>query len=54
MSLDRLKIQEESILSMKIRADNIDLVDAECFNCFPSISSNCKIIYCCFEKAEQY
>ena len=42
----RLKIREENILSMKIRANDIDLIDAERFDSFFSVIFNCKIKYC--------
>ena len=35
---------------MKITANDIDLIDAECFDSFSSIIFNCKIKYCCFNK----
>ena len=38
------------ILSMKIRAIDIDLKDAEHFDSFSSIIFNCEIKYCCFNK----
>ena len=41
-NLGRLKIREENILSMKIRADDIDIIDAERFDSFSSIIINCK------------
>ena len=48
--LGRLKIQEENIFSMKIRANDIDLTDAEHFDSFSSVIFNCKIKYCRFDK----
>ena len=41
-------------MSMKIRANEIDLKDAERFGSFPSTIFNCKIKHCRFKKAEQY
>ena len=35
---------------MKIRANDIDLIDAERFDGFSSVIFNCKIKYCCFNK----
>ena len=35
---------------MKIRANNIDLIDAERFDSFSSVIFNCKNKYCCFNK----
>ena len=35
------------ILSMKIRANNIDLIDAKRFDSFSSVIFNCKNKYCC-------
>ena len=40
-------IREENILSMKIRANNIDLKGAKRFDSFFSVISNCEIKYCC-------
>ena len=37
-------------LSMKIRANDIDLIDAERFDSFSTVIFNCKIKYCCFNK----
>ena len=48
--IGRLKIREENILSMKIRANDIDLIDAKRFDSFCSVFFNCKNKYCCFNK----
>ena len=42
MILGRLKIRKENILSMKIRANDIDLKDAQRFDSFSSVIINCK------------
>ena len=35
---------------MKIRVNDIDLIDAERFDSFSSVIINCKNKYCCFSK----
>ena len=35
---------------MKIRANNIDLIDEERYDSFSSVIINCKNKYCCFNK----
>ena len=45
-----LKIREENILSMKIRANEFDLSNAKRFNSFSSVIFNSKNKYCCFNK----
>ena len=37
-------------LNMKIRAIVIDVIDAERFDSFSSVITNCKNKYCCFNK----
>ena len=49
-NLARQKIREENILSMKVRAKDIDLIDAERFDSFSSVVFNCKNEYYCFYK----
>ena len=42
-NIGKLKIREENILSMKIRANDIDLINAERFDSFSSVIFNSKI-----------
>ena len=37
-------------MNIKLRANNIDVRDAERFNSFSSVIINCKNKYCCFHK----
>ena len=48
--LGRLKIREENILSMKIKANDIDVIDAKRFDSFSSVIINCKKKCCCFNE----
>ena len=42
------------LLCMKISVNETDLKDAKRFDSFLSIIFNCKIKYCCFEKAAKF
>ena len=45
-----LLLGKQNHFSMKIRANDIDLTNAERFDSFSSVIFNCKNKYCCFNK----
>ena len=43
-------VKDIQLMSIKIKANDIDFIDAECFDSFSSVIFNCKNKYCCFNK----